>query len=76
MRLPRTPDREKEDETGDGQDDDRSIASRNGAMNLVKAFEESLGIQVVADVGDKTDRYLYSGSRRSAPQRKLGQKMS
>ena len=56
MRLPRTPDKEKEDETGEGQGDNRSIASRDGAMNLVRAFEENLGIQVVADVGDKTDR--------------------
>ena len=30
MRLPRTPDKEKEDETGDGQDDNRSIAGRDG----------------------------------------------
>ena len=48
MRLPR------------GADEAGTIASAEGARNLIKAFRASIGATPVTDVGAKVDKYFYT----------------
>ncbi|CAK0846568.1 unnamed protein product [Prorocentrum cordatum] len=51
-------------------------ACYKGAENLIETFKRSLGTQVIADVGERTEKYFYGGPGRTEVTKKHGQTMS